>query len=191
LTLSTILQKGLISVGGEPIKKEDMDDILSADRDAILLGIRRVTFGQTVEYRAFCPNCNVEQILDIDLEKDIPITELDNPIEDRRWTVDVKAGPVILTLPTGDVQKKLMDNIDKTTAELNTILLSECVLSINGKPSTGATAVLRLGMGDREKLVEEILAHNPGPRLGEVTKACEACGEAVPTPLSLMALFRL
>ena len=189
--LNTILQKGLVSIGGEDVKKDDIDDLLAADRDSILLGIRRVTFGETVEYGAVCPSCNSEQVLEIDLGKDIPVKELDNPIEDRKWAVEVKAGPVVLTLPTGEVQKKLMENTDKTTAELNTILLSSCVLSVNNKPSLGATTVLKLGMGDRDKLVEEILNKNPGPRLGEVTKACEACGEAVPTPLSLMALFRL
>lgn len=189
--LNTILQRGLISIGGEEVKKDSLDDILSADRDAILLGIRRVTFGETVDYAAICINCNSEQVLQIDLGKDIPIIELDNPIEDRKWSVDVKAGTVVLGLPTGEVQRKLMENTDKTTAELNTILLSGCVLAVNGNASLGASTVLKLGMGDRDKLVNEILEHNPGPRLGEVTKACEACGEEVTTPLSLMALFRL
>ena len=70
-------------------------------------------------------------------------------------------------------------------------MLAGCVLTINDKVSVGASSVLKLGMGDREKLIEEIVNHNPGPRLGEVTKTCEACGESMETPLSLVALFRL
>ena len=62
---------------------------------------------------------------------------------------------------------------------------------INGQGSLGTSTVLKLGMGDREKLVEEILTKNPGPRLGDVMKTCEACGTEVNTPLSLMSLFRL
>ena len=46
-------------------------------------------------------------------------------------------------------------------------------------------------MADREKLIAEIVEKNPGPRLGEVKKACQACGEDMETPLSLAALFRL
>ena len=65
------------------------------------------------------------------------------------------------------------------------------LLSINGKGSLGQQTVLKLGMADRETLVSSILENNPGPRLGEVTKTCEACGESIPTPLSLVALFRL
>ena len=189
--LNTILQKGLVSIGGEPVTKDAFDDLLSADRDAIMIGIRKVTFGETIDYTAVCQSCNTTQDLKIDLNKDVPVKELNNPIEDRNWTIEVKAGLVNVTLPTGDVQRKLMENMDKTSAEMNTMLLSGCVLSVNGTNSIGSSTVLKLGMGDREKLVEEILENNPGPRLGEVKKACEACGESIPTPLSLMSLFRL
>ena len=189
--LNTILQKGLVSIGGEPVTRDAFDDLLSADRDAIMIGIRNVTFGETIEYTAVCQSCNTTQDLKIDLTKDVPVKELNNPIEDRNWTIEVKAGLVNVTLPTGDIQRKLMENMDKTSAEMNTMLLSGCVLSVNGASSIGASTVLKLGMGDREKLVDEILEKNPGPRLGEVKKACEACGESIPTPLSLMSLFRL
>ena len=189
-SLTTILQRGVLSVGEEKLSKDTLDDMLSADRDALLLAIRRVTFGNTVEYRAFCA-CGAEQLLEIDLVNDIPVKELDNPITDRVWTVSTKAGEIVLALPTGVTQKRLIEATDKTTAELGTILLSGCVQSIDGKISTGATAVLKLGMADREKLIEEIVEKNPGPRLGEVSKTCEACGESIETPLSLVALFRL
>jgi len=84
-----------------------------------------------------------------------------------------------------------MDNIDKTAAEVNTILLSGCIVSINEAPSIGARAALNLGMADRNKIIDQILDRNPGPRLGEVKKACQACGEDVFLPLSLTDLFRL
>ena len=190
-SLSIILQRGVVSIGGEPVAKDTLDNMLSADRDALLLAIRRMTFGDLVEYRAFCTGCGQENITDIDLVNDIPVTELDNPIEDRQWTVETKSGPVVLGLPTGLTQKKLIETTDKTTAELSTILLAGCVLTINGQTALGNSSVLKLGMADREKLVAEIVEHNPGPRLGEVKKNCEACGEAIETPLSLVALFRL
>lgn len=189
--LTTILQKGLESIGGEPVAKGALDNLLAADRDVILLGIRKVTFGETVDYGATCPSCATEQILTIDLDKDVEIVELENPIEDRTWLVELKSGNATVTLPTGDVQRKLMDSLDKTSAEMNTLLLAESVLAVNGKASMGTPTVLKLGMADREKLIDAILQKNPGPRLGEVKKACQACGEFINTPLSLMALFRL
>jgi hypothetical protein len=84
-----------------------------------------------------------------------------------------------------------MDNADKTAAEINTLLLAGCVISVDGAPSMGAHTVLSLGMTDRANLVDEIIDNNPGPRLGEVKKACRACGESMNLPLSLLDLFQL
>ena len=113
------------------------------------------------------------------------------PIADRSWQVKIKDKYVALSLPTGITQKKLVENIDKTSAEINTLLLSGCVMSVDGQPSMGASTVLSLGMADRSKLIEEIITRNPGPRLGEVSKTCKACGEVIALPLSLVDLFRI
>lgn len=189
--LNTILQRGIVSIGAEPATKDMLDDLLAGDRDVLLLAIRKATFGEEVEYGAYCSGCSTESVVKIDLNTDIKIDELNNPIEDRQWAVEIKAGTAIVSLPTGELQRRLMENTDKTTAELNTLLLSSCLIGINGSGSLGASTVLKLGMGDREKLVDEIIKKNPGPRLGEVVKACEACGESMNTPLSLAGLFRL
>jgi len=189
-SLSTILQRGLVSIGGEPVDKYALDEILAADRDAIMLAIRRITFGDEVEYRIIC-NCGANTLTTINLIEDVIIKELNNPIQDRTWTSNTKLGEVIISLPTGVTQKLLIESTDKTTAELSTILLSGCIQSINGNVITGSSSILKLGMKDRENLIQEIMEKNPGPRLGEVKKACEACGEDVETPLSLVALFRL
>ena len=189
--LNTILQRGLVSLGGEPVAKDAFDELLAADREAILLGIRRVTFGETTNYGIVCPSCNTQSTVEVDLDKDVPMKELDNPIADRTWDVEIKSGTAKVTLPNGYVQRQLMENAEKTSAELTTILLETCVLGVNGKGSLGYQTVIKLGMADREKLVGEILSKSPGPRLGEVTKSCKACGEEVNTPLSLVDLFRL
>jgi len=84
-----------------------------------------------------------------------------------------------------------MENIDKTSAEINTLLLSGCIVSIDGVPSVGASTALALSMADRNAILDSIIDRNPGPRLGEVKKACKACGEDIQLPLSLVDLFRL
>ena len=190
--LAAMLQRGVISIGANPVDKTDLDQLLSGDRDALLIGIRRVTFGDTIEFGISCPHCITELELSVDLNEDIPIKTLDDPINDRTFTyMSKKHGAIVVGLPTGLVQKKLIENSDKTSAELNTILLAGCVKSVNGEPSIGATTALTLGMADRENIIKEIFDRTPGPRLGEVTTTCEACGEAIPTPLSLADLFRL
>lgn len=188
--LSVLLQRGLVKIGNEDATKEMLDGLLSGDRDAILIGIRRVTFGDELQAMVHCFACNEDQDTVIVLSEDVPVRDLDES-KGRVWVVDTKKGPVAVSLPTGVTQKRLMDNAEKTAAEINTLLLSGCVVSVNGTPSMGAHTVLSLGMTDRAKLVDEIIESNPGPRLGEVKKACKACGESMNIPLSLLDLFQL
>jgi hypothetical protein len=188
--LGVLLQRGLVKVGTEEATKEMLDNLLSGDRDAILLGIRKVTFGDELKAMVHCYSCNEDQETVVTLSEDVPVREL-NDLKGRSWVIDTKKGPVAVGLPNGLVQKKLMDNADKTAAEINTLLLSGCVMSVNGSPSMGAHTVLSLGMTDRANIVDEIIENNPGPRLGEVKKACKACGEDMNLPLSLLDLFQL
>lgn len=188
--LNLLLQRGLVKIGNRDATRDDLEALLAGDRDAILLAIRKVTFGETVDYDIMCPSCKSEHKVTIDLTKDVPVTTIEKT-EDRTWTMDLKGGIVTVALPTGITQRKLLENSDKTSAELNTILLSGCVLKVNSEVSIGAPTVLRLGMADRAKIVTAIIERNPGPRLGEVKKACEACGEDIALPLSLVDLFRV
>ena len=174
--LETVLSRGLVELGNAKATSADLDDLLSGDRDAILLAIRTVTFGKDVEVKTVCQSCSLEQDLELDIEKDIPIVELDNPVEGRSFTVDAKVGEVVLNLPNGITQKRITEALDKSPAEIVTALLSGCVASVNGSPSMGKATALGLSISDRELLVDELSKRNPGPRLGEVTKACKACG---------------
>lgn len=190
-SLNILLQRGLVKLGDKEATKEDLDALLAGDRDAILVGIRKVTFGKVIPLQIRCQSCSQEQAAEIDLDADVPVKELKEPIADRVWEVTTKKGVVRLSLPNGITQKKLMDNIDKTSAEINTMLLAGCILSVDGAPSIGAQTALSLGLAERTKIIEEILSRNPGPRLGEVKKVCKACGEDIPLPLGLLDLFRL
>jgi hypothetical protein len=189
--ISTVLTRGLVTLGGDKVKSSDLETLLGGDRDAILLGIRIATFGKEVNVPTVCTSCGKDQILGIDLETDVEVKELDNPIADRTFSVETKAGEVVLCLPNGITQKKLMEASDKVTAELITIILSGCIVSINGSPSMGRSTALSLGILDRENLVSAIYDRSPGPRLGEVSKACEACGTDISVSLGLADLFRL
>ena len=188
--LHVLLERGLISLGGERASKADLDTLLAGDRDAILLGIRKVTFGKTISVPARCQHCSVEQPVEVDLDTDVPVKKLEDA-SDRVWVMNTKLGEVTVALPNGIVQKRLMENLDKTVAEINTLVLAGCVTSVNGAPSIGASTALALSMQDRSAILDEIISRTPGPRLGEVTKACKACGELMELPLSLVDLFRL
>lgn len=189
--LNLILTRGVVSIGEREVVKEDFDKLLLGDREALLLAIRRVTFGNELNLTVACNNCGERQNISIDLSEDVPVRELEDSVADRSWDVTLRNGDVVsVSLPNGKTQKKILDAPDEATgAELNTILLNGCINSVNGSPAKPNIAQ-KLGLVDREKITREIFDKTPGPRLGEVNKVCEACGENILLPLNLASLFR-
>ena len=189
--LNTLLVRGLETIGYDKPTSADYDNLLAGDREAILLAIRKATFGEVVEGVVSCPGCGVEQDVDINLTTDVEVKELTDPVSDRVFEVQLKAGKAVVGLPNGITQRKMMEAAGKSTAELTSIFLGSCLISVNDTPSMGASTAVSLGLMDREKLMTEIAERNPGPRLGAVIKACKACGVEISIPFSLADLFRL
>jgi len=156
----------------------------------LLLAIRKATFGSEVEVSTVCDKCPELQTFKIDLDKDVEVKKLDDPIRDRRFTVELKAGPAKVNLPTGDVQTQIINATDKNSAELDTMLLAACVTEIGDQPVLNANRIRTLGITDRRLLLDEIAKRNPGPQLSEIKKACGTCGQEVYLPLTLAELFR-
>jgi hypothetical protein len=189
--LYTAFTRGLVSIGDKKLTDAELDTLLTGDREAILLAIRTATFGPEAIYSTYCSGCGTQQSIVVDLDNDIEVKNLEDPLNDRSFGIDTKAGEVIVTFPNNLTQKKLFDSENKTTAEVITEILAGCIISVNGEASLGRSTALSLGMGDREAVISKIYELSPGPRLGEVKKACEACGTEIELSLSLADLFRL
>jgi hypothetical protein len=187
-SLLTILERATVKLGDEPATKELLDAMYAGDREMLLLAIRIATFGADVKLGpGSCPDCGEEQVFEIDLKKDVPLKKLEG---DRNFTVSCKAGEVLVSLPTGSTQKIIVTSTNKTTAELDTLLLQNCVISIDGVPLANPEIVRNLSLKDRREILEQITTRNPGPQLNEVKTACKSCGSEVPLPLTLADLFR-
>jgi len=191
--LRIILSRGLVKIGDEPATAKDIDTLLAGDQEAILIGIRQATFGNNLDFNGNCPVCSSPQSFVVNLETDIEIVSLDDPFNDRVFSITAKIGEVVVALPNGITTKKLTEaeSEKKSFAELVTVMLSGCIVSVNGEPSMGISTALKLGISDRELLVNEIYKRAPGPRLGGVTKTCKACDSEVSLALGLADLFRL
>jgi hypothetical protein len=186
--LLSILERATVKIGEETATKEVLDSLFAGDREMLLLGIRCATFGNEIKLGpGLCPHCDETQTFNVDLSKDIEIKRLDG---DSEFTVDCKVGQVLVTLPKGSTQKAIVESTNRTSAELDTIMLKNCVLQINGKEVFNAEVVRNLGMLDRRTILKEIADRNPGPQLGALKKECQSCGQEVPLPLSLADLFR-
>lgn len=186
--LLAILDRAVVKIGDEPAKKDVLDALLAGDREVLLLAIRKATFGTDIQVGPVCPQCGEDQVFNIDLDKDVKVKKLDP--KDRFFTVDCKVGKVNLTLPTGGAQRELVSAQNKSVAELDSILLKHCIMSINGSESVSMQQVRNLSIKDRRELLKAIADRNPGPDLTGITKTCDACGQEVSLPLSLAELFQ-
>lgn len=188
--LNAVLQRGLVSIGGEPATSADIDSMLAGDRDAVLIAIRRATFGNTYGGAAYCDKCEDTRQISIDLTTGIKTIELDNPIADRQFEVETKQGIAVVGLPNGLTQRKTQQYDIKTTAELITLTLAGCLISLDGEPAMGPSTALSLGIADREKIIVELSKRSPGPRLEEVEATCEACSSTLTVRIGLADFFR-
>jgi len=189
-SLLSILQRGTVKIGDKPCTQDLLDSLLAGDREYLIIKIRIATFGAEIELEGKCTHCDELQKFIINLESDVSITPLEEK-HIRSFTVDCKVGEVRVDLPNGAVQRKLISSTDKTSAELDSILLKECITDINGLPIMDPNQVKKLGMQDRRTLLKAITDKNPGPDLSTIAKNCSSCGLEVPIPLTLADLFRL
>jgi hypothetical protein len=188
--LLTILNRAVTKIGDKPVTESVLDSLLSGDRDALMLGIYKATFGNTAEFSSYCDGCNDNKVVEINIDEDIKIKTLIDPIGDRNFTVKGKNSEFLVTLPTGLTQRELSTSTDKTGAELSTLLLEQTVLEIDGVSVYGKQQILNLGILDRQTIAQEIIKRNPGPQLNDIHVTCPDCNGKVVVPISIGALFR-
>lgn len=188
--LQAIYHRGVEKLGSMEAVPELLERLSSADREAILLKIRQVTFGDEVElFGVGCPSCGAQQDVLLKLSEDVPSKKFDG-VE----VLDLKlsAGRAIVALPTAATVHKVSEATvaGKTSSEGSTIFLAGCVQSIAGNPVLGEAQIRKLSIRDRQKLLREIEKKVPGPRLEDVSAPCGVCGAVMGLPLALAQLFR-
>jgi hypothetical protein len=188
--LLTILQRGTVRIGDEKADDRVLDQLLSGDRDMLLLSILRVTFGNNVTIPSYCSTCDEVMDAEIDLTSDVKVKILTDPIADRVFTVQGKNQEITVQLPTGKAQKELAMAADKTVAELNTMLLEHTVIRIGNSPVINKIQVQNLSVVDRKKIIAELNKRVAGPQFDDLTVTCPECESEVRVPISLGALFR-
>lgn len=186
-----ILKRAVVSVNNEPLGQNTLDNLLSGDRETLLVAIRVATFGEEVVMTAMCPSCMETHSYKVSIVDDVATKTVDI-LQDRTWELELSKGQTaIVKLPDGKLQTALFESANKTSQELNTLIIGGCLVSVNGASAAGTKTALKMSIKDRETVVRSIFDKSPGPRLGEVSKPCLSCGEIVPLPLSIPDIFRL
>lgn len=180
-----LLTRGVIKLGDEPTTDTEklLREMLIGDRDAIVLGIRKATYGNTVDIESWkCASCGQEAALSMDVS-DIPVKTI-TPESDRTFEVPMrKGGYAEVRLATGQDQIEIMEKKDLTQAQIETLFLARCVISIvdangfdrsmQGFPSMA----LELSVPDRHAILKELGERQPGPKYDQIEYECESCGK--------------
>ena len=191
--VEAVLERGVVEIGGQPVTKAVINELLLGDAQFLLNEVRRATYGEEIEFTGFrCPGCNEELEVTIDVA-DIPVHPLKDTSE-RFFEVPLRKGAKAhVRIPRFS---DLVDNTDTTPAEARTLLLSRVVLSIEDKdgnftPVAGSSDAARaLGLADRNSIINSLGKRTIGPAYNEVKFTHEgSCGEEVPFPVSVGDLF--
>jgi hypothetical protein len=172
--LDTLLSRGTDRIG--TLSPEDsqklLPDLLTGDRDEIILGIRRATYGATVEVFAWmCPVCGktVDKI-EFSLAEDVVRKKLKDPANETVFDLDLRKGAKAkVRLATGAVQTAGFEMPDLTGPQRDDVMLSKCVETytdpagnvhlIPGFPSM----VRKMSAPDRRTILRELSERQPGP----------------------------
>jgi hypothetical protein len=198
--LNTLLECGVVRFGTEdPAQTQTfLRDTLVGDRDALLIGIRRATYGDDIELEEWkCPECKNVTDLTIPLT-DIPVHKLEHPDKEITFDVPLRRGRTAeVRLANGADQTAVFAKEDQTIAERDSVLLGRCLLAVRDKDGTrhmtiGTEGALarKLPLPDRHAILRELTERQPGPKFGELKFTHQDCGKEVGLALGLPDLFR-
>ena len=164
--------------------------LLIGEREQLFLRIASATYGDEKEFKHSCPSCNVSLDTIIFLSKDIKVTNPEKASSLVNTFVTSKGKTITYRLATGSDQMEVLHKKGATTAEQNTLMISECITEIDGGPVLNPLSTARsLSMGDRRKLLDILTSSQPSPDMNlEVT--CVSCEFEMVLPLSWGDIFR-
>jgi hypothetical protein len=188
----TLLLRGTVSVGNEPMTRALASELLIGDREYLVMAIRRATFGDDLEFVELpCPHCN--ELVDLTVPLDaVPFTRLDDP-EQTEFEVPLRHGDsAVVRLPTGEDQAAVFAVRDGNTAKQDSVVLDRCVLRLRHADGTETKRppAASLAMSARKEILAFLTKTQPGPRYADFSFTHDPCGKEVPLPISLAVLFR-
>ncbi|MGW0060358.1 hypothetical protein ACWDTT_10570 [Streptosporangium sandarakinum] len=195
--VDALLRAGVTHLGDVAATPALLDELLGGDGNALILAIRRATYGKTLEFSTLiCPHCRAELEVKYDLG-DVPTSELGQ--QGNLVEVGLRGGRTaqVRLINRGDEKAVLAASrqAELSRPEQESILLSRCVISITGPEGArqlggDLDAVRRLAMPDRQAIMAALDGQRVGPRFEEAVVTCSDCERSVEVPITLDTLFR-
>lgn len=186
--VSALLQRGLVSVGEDKADNEVIDGLLAGDWDTVLLALRIATFGAEHDQDMTCSECETPYTAKVDLAQ-APRKERE---PDREFEVTGRHGTVYSVGNLyGSTQRAILSKgLDLSVAKANSMIIQDCIVSINGKPVMSPGQTLDIPLMDRAQILERIAERRVGPNFDLFVVECPSCGKEDPARVSLANTFR-
>lgn len=171
--VSWLLNACMLALGDRPVDRDLVQQLLVADRQYLILQLRRLTLGNQVQAVVSCPSCN--QKMDVDFHLD------DVPVEPRiqsvsSYALELSDRIIQFRLPTGGDQEAVLETqTENAVAEL----LSRCLLSDGGKS---------LSSEEEDAVIAEMERLAPQVEL-ELDLTCPECSHRFLLPFDTTAFF--
>ena len=188
--VTQLLQSCLIRLGDlSPVDAKVVSQLYTADRNYLLLELRRITLGNRLEASYACPHCGAEVFVAEDLNQ-VEVRRLENgqALEDITMTLDDgyvdRQGQhhtdLVLTLPRGHDEEFVSPMVEKDPFKAQDALILRCIKRFGTLPKAALEAygikILRdLTMGDRQLLHKALDGYSPGVNF-QRSLHCGSCG---------------
>jgi hypothetical protein len=172
-------------------REQLLSSLLGGERELLFLTVIRTTFGNERELEFQCGSCQGDFTTTLLLDHDFPLVDtlgFDPPMT---YEFTTSKGDVVeYRLVNGADQKEAATKRGATTAEQNTIVLTNVIRRVNGDiPFDAKTYVLGLSMKDRRDLINAMDERLPTIN-NEVDLECHSCGTRNRVTLNWGDLFR-
>ncbi len=177
--------------------------VSSADRNYLLLQLRKITFGNELETTYVCPVCGETSHALQDLDE-LPVrnvngggppkiaVELEDGWEDKDGEIYTT---MVFRLPIGTDEEKIASIIRDNPSRGMNALLARCMLALGDMPShrreaLGTKVIGDLTMGDRARIEKTFRREMPDVDLTQEIEYAH-CGHSFQTSLDLTSFFSL
>ena len=177
-----------------PVSESIVRRLPVADRQYLMLQIRRMTLGDTVRGSILCPlpECGAKMDFDF-LLSEIPVTAatVKGPLYrmalSGETASDGRPKTIVFRTPTGEDQEALGDLLARDEHAAARALLVRCIRQIDDRASNEEEVA---GLSPGECLEIEQKIESVGPRVDlEFEMTCAECGRAFEAPFDLQSFF--
>ncbi|MFD4631511.1 hypothetical protein ACFVYR_25780 [Streptomyces sp. NPDC058284] len=189
--VTEVLSRCVRRLGGiSPVPPEVARGLLVADRQYLLLHLRRASFGDVVRAHLVCPwaQCGERVSLEFSLA-DVPVEEARQRARAHTMTLTAEPLEVTFRLPNGADQEELAELSTGNEAEALTSLLARCVqrLGPDGDPPD-QRRMADLSATARSEIEQRM--HELAPSVEQSMEArCVHCGRVIIAPLDIQRFF--